>query len=146
MGIVFSTTLRAAQAKKVTGIEVPPELVERLGGGKAPLVKATVNGYAFRGKVAVMGGERLLSFSAANREASGIEAGDPIEVTLELDTEERTVAAPDDLRAALEAAGRTEAFERAAPSRRKEWVRGVEEAKTPETRARRIAKVADELL
>ena len=36
-------------------------------------------------------------------------------------------------------------FEGLAPSHRKEWVRWVEEAKKPETRATRIAKTAEAL-
>lgn len=145
MSVTFSTTLRQAGTKNATGITVPTEAVEKLGGGKAPLVKVTVNGYAYRGKVAVMGGESLIGFSAEHRQASGIEAGDPIEVTLELDAESRTVELPDDLRAALEEVGAMDAFERAAPSRKKEFVRQVEEAKTAETRDRRIAKVVSGL-
>jgi len=37
------------------------------------------------------------------------------------------------------------AFEAKSFTTRKEWVRGVEEAKAPETRARRIAKVVEAL-
>lgn len=145
MSVTFTTTLRQAETKNATGISVPSELVAELGGGKAPLVKATVNGYAYRGKVAVYGGECLLGFSAEHRAASGIQGGDPIEVTLELDTEPRTVEIPEDLRAALESAAKLETFEKAAPSRQKEFVRGVAEAKSAETRARRIAKVVESL-
>lgn len=145
MAVTFQTSLRQAQSKNATGIPVPSEAVAELGGGKTPLVQVTVNGYTYRGKVASMGGELLIGFSAEHRAASGIVPGAAIEVTLELDDAPRTVEVPDDLRTALEAAGRFADFEAAAPSRKKEFVRQVEEAKSAETRARRIQKVVDGL-
>jgi uncharacterized protein YdeI (YjbR/CyaY-like superfamily) len=67
-------------------------------------------------------------------------------VTLELDTAPRTVEVPEDLAAALDAAaGTREAFDKLAPSMRKEHVRQVEEAKTQETRERRIARIVEKL-
>lgn len=141
----FSGILRQAEGMNATGILVPSDAVASLGGGKAPLVKVTVNGYTFRGKVAVYGAEHWVGFSAEHRTASGIQAGDAVEVTLELDTEPRTVEVPDDLAAALDTANVREAFDRAAPSRRKEFVCQVTEAKTSATRERRIAKVVADL-
>jgi hypothetical protein len=145
MSVSFTTTLRQAETKNATGISVPPDKVAELGGGKAPLVKVTVNGYSYRGKVAVYGGECLIGFSAEHRDATGINGGDTIDVTLELDTEPRMVEVPDDLLSALKEANLMEVFEKAAPSRRKEYVRQVVEAKSPETRERRIGKIVDEL-
>jgi uncharacterized protein YdeI (YjbR/CyaY-like superfamily) len=48
---------------------------------------------------------------------------------------------PDDLAAALQRAGAAAAFEALAFSQRKEHVRSVNDAKTPETRTRRIEAV-----
>ena len=59
---------------------------------------------------------------------------------LALDSEPREVVVPDDLAAALAqdpAAG--EAFTTMSFTHRREYVRWVEEAKRPETRARRVA-------
>ncbi|MEI9905999.1 MAG: YdeI/OmpD-associated family protein [Asticcacaulis sp.] len=50
------------------------------------------------------------------------------------DTAPRTVDLPEDFAAALDAAGLRPAFDKLAPSHRKEHVRAIEEAKTPETR------------
>jgi len=106
----------------------------------------TVAGYPYRNTVAVMGGVYMISLSKANREAAGVKAGDQVEVTLELDVEPRTVAVPDDLAAALLAkSGATAAFEALAFSKRKEFVRQVEEAKAQETRERRIAGIVAKL-
>ena len=51
---------------------------------------------------------------------------------------------PADLDAALDDDART-FFHGLAPSHRKEWVRWVEEAKKPETRAARVEKTAEAL-
>jgi antitoxin component of MazEF toxin-antitoxin module len=137
----FTTTVKTA-GKTAAGIVVPPEIVEALGSGRNPKVKVSVNGYTFQGTVQVSNGQFMLSFSSDKREASGVKGGDQVEVTLELDTEPRTVEVPEDLRAALSArAGAMEAFEGLAYSRRKEFVRQVNEAKAQETRARRIAGI-----
>lgn len=66
-------------------------------------------------------------------------------VDIEVDTAERTVDVPTDLMAAIAAADLGEAWERQSYTNRKEFVRGVDEAKKPETRSRRIAKVVDTL-
>ena len=110
-----------------------------------PAVEVTVNGYAYATTVGFMGGVAMLPFSSDHRKASGLKAGDPIEVTLTLQTAPRLVEVPQDLAATLEAAGQRAAFDASAPSRRKEWVRQVVEAKTAETRARRVAKVVGDL-
>jgi uncharacterized protein YdeI (YjbR/CyaY-like superfamily) len=88
----------------------------------------------------------MLPVSAEHREAAGIKAGDEIEVTLELDTEPRTVEVPDDLAAALAAKpGARAAFDALSYTNRKEYVRQVETAKAQETRDRRIAGIVAKL-
>jgi hypothetical protein len=140
------TTIVKSEGKTATGIVVPPEIVAALGSGRNPKVKVSVNGYIFRGTVQVSSGQFMLSFSAEKREAAGVEGGDQVEVTVELDTEPRTVEVPGDLRAALSAkAGAMEAFEALAYSRRKEFARQVNEAKAQETRERRISSIIAQL-
>lgn len=128
-----------------TGIPVPDDVVEKLGAGKRPLVVVSVGEHTYRSAVASMGGRFMISLSAEHRAAAGVQGGDEVEVSVRLDLEPRTVPVPPDLRDALTEAGALEAFEKSAPSRKKEAVRQVEEAKTPETRARRIAKVVEGL-
>jgi hypothetical protein len=143
-GVTFTVTLELA-GKTATGMEVPAEVVERLGAGKRPPVKVTIGGYTYRNTIAVMGGRYMLGVSAEHRAGAGVAAGDTVKVTLELDAEPRTVSVPDGLAAALRAAGVDEAFARLAFTHRKEHVRAVEDAKKPETRARRIAKTVEML-
>ncbi len=140
----FSTTM--FQTGNNTGIPVPEDVVTALGAGKRPAVVVTVNGYEYRSTVASMGGQFLIPFSADKRAATGINGGDPIEVTLLLDTAPRTVEVPADLKAALDAqpaAGA--AFEKLSPSAKKAHVTSVEAAKAAETRARRIASIVAKL-
>ncbi|WP_243074372.1 YdeI/OmpD-associated family protein [Microbacterium sp. SS28] len=128
-----------------TGIEVPPEVIEALAGGKRPAVAVTVNGFEYRSTVGVMGGKSLIPFSSDKRAATGIGGGDAITVDVELDTAPRTVDVPDDLAAALAGAGLREAFDALSPSSRKAHVTSVESAKAAETRARRVDAVVAKL-
>lgn len=128
-----------------TGIEVPAELVEELSAGKRPAVSVDVNGFVYRSTIAVMEGRFLIPFSSDKRRATGLAGGDAISVTLTLDTAPRTVEVPPDLATALAAAGVRTAFDALAPSRGRAHVTSVEGAKTPETRARRIAAVVGSL-
>lgn len=139
----FDTTL--SQTGNNTGIEVPPEVIDELGGGKRPAVVVDVNGYVYASTVGVMGGRFLIPFSSDKRAASGLSGGDAITVTLTLDTTPRTVEVPDDLAAALDAAGVRASFDALSPSARKAHVTSVESAKAADTRARRITVVVDKL-
>ncbi|MEO8243170.1 MAG: YdeI/OmpD-associated family protein [bacterium] len=140
----FKTTL-SGKTTGPTGIVVPPEHIAALGGGKKPAVMVTVNGYAYTTTVGIMDGQAMLPFSSDHRKASGLKAGDPIEVALTLETTPRVVEVPEDLASALEAAGLRGTFDTCAPSKRKEWVRQVIEAKAAETRLRRVEKVVVEV-
>ena len=140
----FTTTL-SGTATGPTGIVVPPDAIAALGQGKKPAVLVSVNGYDYPSTVAVMGGAFMIPFASDHRKATGLKAGDAIEVVLTLETAPRQVEVPVDLAAALDEAGLRAAFDASAPSRRKEWVRQVVEAKAVETRARRVEKVVGEV-
>jgi hypothetical protein len=136
---------RIVQIGHNTGIHVPDDVVEALGAGKRPLVVVRVEGHTYRSAVASMGGRSMVALSAQNRAAAGVQGGDEVEVEIRLDHEPRTVQAPPDLEAALIEGGVFDAFDASAPSRKREDVRQVEEAKTQETRERRIAKIVARL-
>ena len=136
----FRTTLRQS-GKEATGIQIPPEIVESLGAGKVPAVALTVNGYAYRSTVAVMGGNYMVGFNAEHRAASGIRAGDAVTVDIDVDTTPRTVDVPPELAAALDAdPSARETFDRISNSNKGWHVSQVTGAKTDETRQRRIEK------
>ncbi|HEY8319396.1 MAG TPA: YdeI/OmpD-associated family protein [Amnibacterium sp.] len=128
-----------------TGVPVPDDVLEALGGGRRPAVEVAVNGYRYRSTVGIMGGKALIPFSSEHRAASGIAGDDPIDVELALDTAPREIAVPADFAAALEAAGMTEAFGRLAPSHRKAHVTSIEGAKAADTRQRRIEAAVEKV-
>lgn len=140
----FTSTLFAAGNN--TGVQIPDEVMAELGGKRVPVV-ITLNGsYTYRTTTAVMAGRNLASFSSAHRAASGLAGGDPIEVHIEVDTEPREVELPPRLAEALaDDAAASAAWQKLAPSRRKEHARAIGEAKTPETAARRLEKTLAEL-
>ncbi len=125
--------------KTATGIAIPDEVVATLGESKRPAVTITLNGHTYRTTAVRMGGRFLVPLSAENREAAGVAAGDDVTVDIALDTAPREVELPADLAAAMDDAART-TYDGLSYTHRKEWVRWVEEAKKPETRASRIEK------
>lgn len=133
-----------AAGKTATGIPVPPEVVAGLGASKKPAVTVTIGAYTYRSTVASMGGEFMLPLSAEHRAGAGVAAGDEVQVELQLDTAPREVSVPADFAAALNT--ETDAkrfFESLAYSHKLRHVLSIEDAKTPETRKRRIAKAME---
>lgn len=128
-----------------TAIELTDAQVEELGGGKRAAVRVTIGDRTARLRLAGMGGCNLIGLSKAARRDLQVEIGDTVDAVVELDEAERTVDLPDDLAAALQTAGRREAFDALSYTRRKEAARGVVEAKRAETRERRIAAVVASL-
>jgi antitoxin component of MazEF toxin-antitoxin module len=130
-----------------TGINVPPEIIEKLGAGKKPAVVVTLNNYTYRSTVAVMGGRYMISLSAENRKNASVKGGDELEITIMLDTEPRTVELPADFQKGLDNNKQAQmAFEKLSPSRKKAIVVSINEAKTEETRSKRIEKAINSLV
>ena len=141
----FRATLET-NGRTATGIEVPSSVVDALAAGKRPPVRVTLHEHTYRTTVARMGGRFLVPVSAEVRKAAGVTAGDELDVGIELDDAPRTVDVPADLAAALaEAPAAAQAWEKLAYTHQKEWARSVEDAKKPETRARRIAAAVEAL-
>lgn len=132
--------------KTATGITVPDEVVSALGGGRKPAVSVTINGHAYRSTIATMDGVFRIPVSAEVREAAGVAAGDEVDVEIALDTAPREVTVPPDFAAALDAEPTARAtFERISYSEKRWFVLGIEDARTPETRQRRIDKAIERL-
>ncbi len=146
MAIEFSSILMQAEGMTATGIPIPEDVVAKLGGAKNAAIALRVrkagsadDWYEYRSSIATRGGY-IVGFSSASRAASGLVAGDALEVSVELDSAPRTVEIPDDLRAALVAAGVLDAFLALSYSHQRAHVEPIVAAKAPETRARRIEK------
>jgi len=127
--------------KTATGFEVPEAVVTALGKGRKPPVVVSIGDYQYRSTVATMGGRFMVPVSAEVRKGAGVQAGDEVEVGLELDTQPRDVAVPEDFQSALD--GEPEArkrFEAMSYSHKRQHVMAIDDAKTAETRKRRIDK------
>lgn len=134
----LSTTVRRTGGN-TTGILFPDEVIEALGAGKRPKVRATINGYVWRSSIAPMGGEFWLGVSAEVRAKAGVAGDDAVELELEVDDAPREVEIPADFAAALaEHPAERAKFETLSYSHKRQHVLAIEAAKAPETRARRI--------
>ena len=113
-------------------------------GAKRFPVVATVNGYTWRTSVVRMGGEFLLGLSKEVRQGAGVEAGDEVDVIVELDTALREVEVPEALAAALAADPEAKtSFDRMAFTHRKEYARWIADAKQEQTRQRRLGQALE---
>lgn len=140
------TTIIVGTGGNKAGIEVPEEIVAGLNAGKRPPVVVTIHGKSYRSSIAVMGGKNLIGVSEHNRDFTGVSVGDTVEVDVELDTQPRIVEVPDDLAAALAAEPAAQAcYAKLSYSSQRRYVEPLAEAKTEDTRARRIAKVVADL-
>src|SRR5260221_12283268 len=113
-------------------------------GAKRFPVVATVNGYNWRTSVARMGGEFLIGLGREVRHGVGVEAGDLVDVAVELDAAPRDVEVPEALAEALATDPQAKAtFDAMAFTHRKEYARWVAEAKREETRQRRVQQALE---
>jgi len=130
----------------VTAIRPPFDVKEVFGKLRVP-VCGTINGHPYRTTICHMGGESFIGISKALREAAGVNIGDIVEVTMQLDTAERTVEVPDDLIALLKTNPQAEErFESSSYTHRKEFVQWITSAKRPETRESRLQRTVEMLL
>jgi len=121
-------------------VDVPPEVIEALGGkGRIP-VTVTFDGVPYRGSIVRMGGGAVLGVQKAIMAEAGVSVGDTLTVVIRNDAP-REVEVPNDL---AEALGRDDAaraaFDGLSFSHKREYVDAINEAKRPETRARRIER------
>ena len=140
--ITFTCVVQADGQMSAIPVDFDPRAV--FGKARAPVI-VELNGYSYRSTIFNMGGETFVPLRKSNREAAGVEGGQTIEVTLTLDTASREVEVPDDLAAALADAGVREAWDKLSFTARREDAEGVEGAKRPETRAKRIAAAVERM-
>ena len=125
-----------------TGFVIPEKVVEALGQGRKPKVTVTINGrFSYPNTVAVMGGQYMIGVSKERRKLAGVAGGEMIDVTLELDTAQRVMVVPPDLQKALDKDKAAKAyFATLSYSSQRRHIDPINDAKSPETRARRIEK------
>ncbi|CAA9532970.1 MAG: hypothetical protein AVDCRST_MAG67-4489 [uncultured Solirubrobacteraceae bacterium] len=141
-GVCFARVQIPQGQVTATMFEAPVDMRATFGRARPPLL-VTVNGHTYRTTPGACGGRAYVPLNQTNRAAAGVQAGDEIEVVLALDTEPRTVDVPDDLAAALAVdAIAQERFAAMSYSHPREYVDWIEEAKRPQTCARRIGRAS----
>ena len=96
--------------------------------------------------IPVAGGRHRLFVNGGTRSAAKVGLGDVVSIELR-PTKPNEVVAPEDLTAGLHRVpGALDAFNAQPVSRRRELIRYVDGARTPQSRERRIAKTADHIL
>jgi hypothetical protein len=145
--VKFSAVLKADPTGTGTFIRVPPDVQANLGLKGRPKINSVIAGSPYRGSLMPMGdGSFCLGVLKSIQEAAGAKRGDTVTVELELDTAPREVDMPADLAKAI---GRDKrdlaAWEKLSFTNKKEMARSLEEARRPETRARRLAAALEKL-
>ena len=126
-----------------TVVELPPEVWRALGGESRMRIRGTIDGVAFESAALPTGGGRHV-LVVPKESRAGLAPGERVAIEAEpagpraepeLPAElERVLAADDAVRAA---------FERMAPSHRRDYATWIGGAKRPETRAHRLERTLE---
>ena len=128
-------------------VVVPDDVAAAAGLRYGARVRGTLNGVAYRSSLMKYSGRFHLGIHKATAASARVGRGDIVTLTIEVDDQPLpTDLVPDDLATALaEAPSVLEAWLALAPAQRRERVKSVIDAKKPETRARRVAKIVEML-
>jgi Bacteriocin-protection, YdeI or OmpD-Associated/Domain of unknown function (DUF1905) len=130
-----------------TLLTVPFSVEEAFGSRGRVSVKGTLNGFAYQTSLFPNGdGTHHMLVNRAMQKGANAGPGDAVRVEMERDDAPREIAVPLDFQQALDQHAEAKAvFERLPPSHRREYIRWIEEAKRPETRATRVSKSLEKL-
>ena len=143
----FEAVLEAGDGDGGVFVVVPFSVLEVYGTkGRVP-VQVTFDGYPYQGSITPLGdGHHALHVLKQIRKAVDKTIGDTVRVTLSRDVVERKMEAPADLAEQLAANPKAAAyFAKLAYTHQREYVRWLEGAKKPETRAHRVAETVEML-
>jgi Domain of unknown function (DUF1905)/Bacteriocin-protection, YdeI or OmpD-Associated len=128
-------------------VDVPERVSGSFAGPVHVPVDGTVNGHEFRTTLVPRGGGRYRLFLNGHvRAAAGVALDDTVTIELSPDRSYWQSETPDDLRAALGAVEDAEAaFDRLPPATRRSMIAFLESAKRPETWARRVKQIVQEM-
>jgi hypothetical protein len=143
----FEAVLEAGDGDGGVFVVIPFSVPEVYGTkGRVP-VQATFDGYPYQGSITPLGdGYHALHVLKQIRKAVDKTIGDTVRVTLSRDMTERKMEAPADLAAQLAANPKAAAyFAKLAYTHQRDYVRWLEGAKRPETRATRLAQTVEML-
>ena len=138
----FRVLLEKYARSEATGIIIPFDAVKVFGTRARVPVRGTINGFPFRSSIFPTGdGHHYMVVNKEVRAGANVKGGETISVQMERDDEPRVIKPPADLARALKANKEARAaWEKLSYTHRKEYAASVEEAKKPETRARRVEK------
>ncbi|HEX6839487.1 MAG TPA: YdeI/OmpD-associated family protein [Polyangia bacterium] len=127
---------------------VPDDVAVKAGLAYRARVRGTLGGAAYRSSLMKYSGRYHLGVHKATLAAAGVEAGDTVAITIELDGEPLPGdTLPPELVAAFRKDARARAaWDKLAPSHRREHVKAIDEAKKAETRNARIQRTLKMLL
>ena len=141
VGVLYELPSNYAHIMNVA-LDVPAAVADAFGvRGDVPVVGTADGAELTATLVPVGGGRHRLFLNRAVRDAVGKGAGDSVEIRIRLDRRDRTPETPPDLYEALAEDGATEAWKALAPSRRKECLVWLADAKRDQTRAARIGRI-----
>jgi Bacteriocin-protection, YdeI or OmpD-Associated/Domain of unknown function (DUF1905) len=145
MSIRFRVKLVQYQDTQVLHVYLPFDVFDAFGTRSRLAVKGELKGFPFRSSIFPMGGGKFyMVVNREMREGAKVKAGETVEFVMEKDDEPRAIATPPDLLKALSARKSAKAaWDKLNYTHRKEYINAIEEAKKPETRARRIAKAVE---
>ncbi|NJM40533.1 MAG: DUF1905 domain-containing protein [Anaerolineae bacterium] len=136
----FSATLQTDDKGRVF-VAVPFNPAEAWGEKPRHHVRGTVNDMPYRGPLDTVGGPYFMVLGAAWRRDCGIDVGDEVTVVLEAEGPQQDTLAKD-IAEALATEPKAKAFfDGLATFYRKNYIRWIEGAKRPETRAARIREM-----
>jgi Bacteriocin-protection, YdeI or OmpD-Associated/Domain of unknown function (DUF1905) len=143
--VTFRTKLVKEGNSDACTVHLPFDPKEVLGKVRMP-IRASIHGHTFRTTTFRMGGVDFFVLNKEAREGAKVKGGDTVEVTIQPDTEERTVDVPEELEALLKQnpAEKTY-FDSLSFTHRKEYARWIAGAKQESTRARRLEKCLEML-
>jgi hypothetical protein len=137
----FKTTV--AKSGTRTFIVLPFNPNELWGVKARHYITGSVNGYGVRGSLGSDGKQYFLPLGAVWRRDSGLEAGATVDVVLSPEGPQSEGLSPDVVRA-LDAEPQAKAFfESLATFYRNTYIKWIESAKRPETRAARIKEMIE---
>lgn len=143
----FKVVLEKDEKSEATGILIPFDVLKVFGTRARVPVRGKINGFAYRGSIFPMGGGKHYMIVNKNvRAGAGVKGGETISVEMERDDEPRIITPPEDLARALKSNKvALAAWEKLSYTHQKEHAQALEEAKRPETRARRLEKTIAQL-
>lgn len=146
VGVLYELPANYSHIMNVA-LDVPVEVSDAFGvRGYVPVVGTADGAELTATLVPVGGGHHRLFVNGAVRGAIGKGVGDSVEIRIRLDRSDRTPETPADLREALAGEGASAAWEALAPSRRKECLVWLADAKRDQTRAARIGRIVQTAL